>query len=186
VPFPQRSSFDVVELDNFAAGFLIAAHLIKLGCQRLAWLAPAHAVLTVRDRISGTRDACVEHGLEMPRDWIHIGDPADLKFVRQLASAKRWDAVICANDMTAAQLLRSLEACEIRVPQDLRVVGFDDAKYAALVSTPLTTIRQSCRDLAITAFHAMRERIAEPVRPSRRLLLTPELIVRESCGAYLH
>jgi DNA-binding LacI/PurR family transcriptional regulator len=41
-------------------------------------------------------------------------------------------------------------------------------------------------DIAITAFSAMMERIAEPTRPPRLLLLTPELIVRESCGAYLH
>ena len=186
VPFPQRSHFDVVGLDNFAAGFLLAEHLLKLGCQRLTWLAKPHSPATVSARIAGTRESCIRHKLDLPRDWIHIGDPEDVKFVRRLVSARRWDAVICANDWTAAQLFGSLAKCGLRVPQDLRLVGFDDARYATLLSVPLTTIRQSSRDIAITAFHAMIERIAEPTRPPRLLLLTPELIVRESCGAYLH
>ncbi|MES2570917.1 MAG: substrate-binding domain-containing protein [Verrucomicrobiota bacterium] len=51
---------------------------------------------------------------------------------------------------------------------------------------PLTTIQQPCRDIALTSFHAMIERIANPSLPSRSLLLTPRLVIRESCGAYLH
>jgi LacI family transcriptional regulator len=108
------------------------------------------------------------------------------KGYRCIGHDRRGHAVICANDLTAAHLLHSLEKCQMRVPQDIRVVGFDDAKYATIVRVPLTTIRQSCRDIAITAFSAMIERVAEPTRPPRLLLLTPELIVRESCGAYRH
>ena len=67
----------------------------------------------------------------------------------------------------------------------MRVVGFDDVKYATLLSVPLTTIHQSARDIAVTAYRAMLDRIAEPTLPARSLLLTPRLVVRESCGAYL-
>jgi hypothetical protein len=153
----------------------VAEHLIKLGCQHLAWIARPHSAATVEARIAGTRESCIRHNLDLPRDWINTGDPEDLKFLRRLVSARRWDAAICANDWTAAQLLRSLGKCRMRVPQDIRVVGFDDAKYATVVSVPLTTIRQSCRDIAITAFSAMMERIAEPTRPPRLLLLTPRI-----------
>jgi DNA-binding LacI/PurR family transcriptional regulator len=82
-------------------------------------------------------------------------------------------------------LLRMLEKNKVRVPRDLRLAGFDDAKYATLLSVPLTTIHQPCRDIAIAAYHAMRERIAEPMLPARSLLVAPRLVVRESCGAYL-
>jgi len=121
----------------------------------------------------------------LPPDWIRIGDPEDLKFVRSLTAGRRWDAVVCANDQTAAQFMRGLERNNVRVPRDLRVVGFDDVKYATLLSVPLTTIHQSARDIAVTAYRAMLDRIAEPTLPARSLLLTPRLVVRESCGAYL-
>ena len=114
-----------------------------------------------------------------------MGDPADLKFVRLLVAGRQADGFICANDYTAAVLLRSLQSLGVRAPQDFRVVGFDDVKYATLVSPPLTTIHQPCRDLAIIAFRTMIERLAEPSLPARSIHLTPQLVVRESCGAYL-
>jgi LacI family transcriptional regulator len=184
-PFPQRSNFDLVGIDNLAAGYLLAEHLFKLGCGRLAFLARPHSAATVDARIAGVREALVRHQLELPPDWIQVGDPEDMKFVRLLVGGRRWDAVICANDLTAAHLLRTLEKNNVRVPRDVRVVGFDDARYATLLSVPLTTIHQPCRDIAITAYRALLERIAEPTLPARNLLLTPRLVVRESCGAYL-
>ena len=105
--------------------------------------------------------------------------------MRSLTAGRRWDALVCANDLTAVQLMRSLTKEAVRVPQDVRVVGFDDVKYATLLSVPLTTIHQSARDLAVTAHRAMLDRLAEPALPVRTILLSPRLVVRESCGAYL-
>lgn len=185
VPFPQRSHFDLVATDNLAGGSLLAEHLLKLGCRKLAFVAPPNYPSTVQARIAGVREALVSHRLELPPDWIHVGDVADLKFRRALTGGRRWDAVICANDVTAAQLIPALAANGIEVPRDLRVVGFDDEKLAALASAPLTTIHQPCREIASTAYRAMMERVADPTVPVRSLSLTPHLVVRESCGAYL-
>ncbi len=185
VPFPGRSDFDLVGLDNMAGGYLLAEHLIKLGCRRLRFVARPRSAPTVDARIAGVREALVRHRLDLDPGWLHLGDPGDTKFVRKLTAGKQADAFICANDDTAAILMRSLEACGLKVPRDVRVVGFDDAKYATLVSPPLTTIYQPCRDIAVIAFRAMLERIAEPTLPARSLALTPRLVVRESCGAYL-
>lgn len=183
--FPNRSDFDLVGIDNVAGGYLLAEHLIKLGCRHIYFVARPHSAPTVDARIAGVREALVRHRLETGPRWLRAGDPADPKFVRSLVAGRQADAFICANDDTAARLLRSLEAGGVKVPRDVRVVGFDDAKYATLVSPPLTTIHQPCRDIAIIAFRAMLERMAEPTLPARSIALTPHLVVRESCGAYL-
>jgi LacI family transcriptional regulator len=185
VPFPERTNHDLVAIDNIAAGCLLAEHLFKLGCRRLAFLTWRNAAPTVDARITGVRDALLRHNLELPRDWIQTGDAEDAKFVRSLIAGRRWDAVICANDLTAAQLMRTLEKSGVRVPFDVRVVGFDDVKYATLLSVPLTTIHQPSRDIAVTACRTMLDRIADPTLPARSVLLAPRLVVRESCGAYL-
>jgi DNA-binding LacI/PurR family transcriptional regulator len=184
LPFPDRSDFDLVGIDNVAGGFLIGSHLIKLGCKHFAFVTRPHSAPTVDARIAGVREALHRHQITPSPNWVQIGDPADAGFVRHLTAGNQWDAFICANDFTAAQLLRSLEKAKARGPQ-IRVVGFDDVKYATLLSLPLTTIHQPCRDIAVTAFRAMLERIADPTIPARSLLLPPRLIVRESCGAYL-
>ena len=183
--FPNRSDFDLVGIENIAGGFLLAEHLLKLGCERLCFVARPFSAPTVDARIAGVREALVRRRLDVAPDWVRLGDPADLKFVRWLTAGGQTDAYICANDHTAATLMRSLETIGLRVPRDVRVVGFDDVKYATLLSVPLTTIHQPCRDIALIAFRTMLHRMAEPTLPARSLALTPTLVVRESCGAYL-
>jgi LacI family transcriptional regulator len=183
--FPGRSDFDLVGLDNMASGFMVAEHLIKLGCRKPFFVARPFSAATVNARIAGVREAIVRHHIEPAANWVRYGDPTDLKFVRSLVAGRQADAFICANDDTAAVLLRTLESEGVRAPRDVRVVGFDDVKYATLVSVPLTTIHQPCRDIAVMAFRTMMERLAEPTLPARSIALTPRLVVRESCGAYL-
>ena len=182
--FPERSTFDLVGIDNFAAGAQLAEHLIKLGCERIAFVRRAHSAATVDARVAGVREALLRHRLEQPPDWVQAGDAEDTKFVRLLTAAQRWDAFICANDLTAAQLLRSLAKLRLHVPADFRVVGFDDAKYATLLGVSLTTMHQPTADIAEIAFRALLERVAEPLLPARSLLLSARLVIRESCGAY--
>jgi len=105
--------------------------------------------------------------------------------VRSLVSGRLADAIICANDDTAAVLMRTMESHGMRPPRDIRVVGFDDVKYATLVSVPLTTVHQPCREIAVVAFQTMLRRLVEPTLPAQTISLTPRLVVRESCGAYL-
>jgi LacI family transcriptional regulator len=183
--FPARSDFDLVGVDNFAGGYLLAEHLIKLGCRRLAFVARPLSAPTVSLRIAGSREAILDHHLPVPPDFVRVGEPDDPQLARDLAAGREVDAVVCANDRTAALLMRSLNREGVRVPRDVRVVGFDDVRYATLLSVPLTTIHQPCREIAVAAFHAMRERIADPALPPRSFVLSPRLVVRESCGAYL-
>jgi LacI family transcriptional regulator len=184
--FPRRSDFDLIGIDNLAAGYMIADHLIKLGCKKILFACRPLSAATVNARIAGVREALAQNRLECDSDWVRQGDPKDLKFARSLVSGKLADAIICANDDTAAMLIRTLESHGVRTPHDIRIVGFDDVKYAMLVSVPLTTIHQPCRDIALVAFQTMLRRLAEPTSPAQSISLTPNLVVRESCGAYLH
>ena len=95
------------------------------------------------------------------------------------------DGFVCANDITAARLMRTLEQLDIRVPQQVRIVGIDDVKYAALLGVPLTTLRQPCPELGETAVAAMLDRIAHPNMPTRDILLDCKLVIRRSCGSHL-
>lgn len=185
-PFPNRSEYDLVGIDNFAGGWLLADHLLKLGCRRLAFVAPPHSAPTVGLRAAGAREAMLARGVPIPDDLplLHAADPQDPDLAHRLR-ALRVDGVLCANDRVAAMLLRTLAKAGIHVPHTIRVAGFDDVKYAGLLSTPLTTMHQPCREIAAAAFRAMLDRIADPGLPPRSVTLAVRLVVRESCGAYL-
>ena len=127
------------------------------------------------------------HEIPPPPRFVHeVFDEDYPAFVASLRSIRpRPEAVICVNDGTAMRLIRELQRQGWQVPRDIRVTGFDDAKYASLISPRLTTVQQPSRNIGEVAFRAMAERIAQPSLPGRALTLAPTLVVRESCGAYL-
>ena len=184
-PFPARSDFDLVGINNISGGYLLAEHLLKLGCTRIHYVARPLSAPTVDARIAGVREALSRWNIPPEPGWLHIGDFEDRNFVRRLVGPARPEAYICANDHTAALLLGVLRKNNIRVPEDIRVVGFDDVKFATLVSPSLTTIQQPCREIAMTAFRAMLDRQADATLPACHLSLSPRLVIRDSCGAYL-
>jgi DNA-binding LacI/PurR family transcriptional regulator len=182
--FPLRSQCDLVSMDNFSAGFALAEHLIRLGCRQLRFVARPEPASTVAARISGVREALRRYDLENRQDLVALGDPTDTRFIRSLRAGSACDAILCANDFTAAELLKGLLQLKIAVPDTVRIAGFDDVRYATLLPVSLTTIHQPCREIAEVAFRAMEERIQTPTIPPRTLTVAPRLVVRESCGAY--
>ncbi len=182
--FPSRSDLDLVGVDNFAGGYRLADHLLKLGCRSPVFAMRPRSASTVNARIAGAREAILDHGRPVPASFVRVGEPDDARFARGIAEKGRVDAVLCANDHVAALLLRSLERAGVRVPEDVRMVGFDDVRFATLLSVPLTTMHQPCREIAQVALRAMLDRIDDPAMPPRWVAVSPSLVVRESCGAY--
>lgn len=182
--YPKRSECDLVSIDNFGAGFLLGEHLIRLGCKRLLFVSRRDSAGTVQARVCGVREALAKYELAIPAVLNVEGDPTSKTFVKKMGAGKKCDGIICANDLTAAELMKTLDGIGVKVPGEVRVVGFDDVRYATLLSVALTTIHQPCRDLAEVAFRAMQERLREPLMPARTMMLAPRLVVRESCGAY--
>jgi GntR family transcriptional regulator, arabinose operon transcriptional repressor len=182
VAFPQRSRFDLVGIDNRRAGFLLADHLIRLGCRRIDFLARPDSAPTVMLRIAGYREALLSAGIAPDPQWVHSAEPTDDKLVRQIVDDGA-TAVICANDLTAANFMRTLDTLGCPVPKKIRVVGFDDVRYAELLRPSLTTIHQPCLEIGTIAMQVMLERIENPAFPPRDILAQPILIVRQSCGA---
>jgi DNA-binding LacI/PurR family transcriptional regulator len=91
-------------------------------------------------------------------------------------------AVLVANDQMALGLLRRLREAGREVPRDLSVVGFDDIPEAAYFTPPLTTIRQDFAELGRRCLHILLRRIEGEAGPMR-VVVAPELVVRESTGA---
>jgi GntR family transcriptional regulator of arabinose operon len=183
--YPNRSSFDLVGIDNRRAGYTVTKHLLNLGCKHLVFLAVPYSAPTVDARIDGFRDAIRDHGLKDSDAGVHIGSPDDTEAIRTTVSKQKPDGFVCANDRTAAHLMRTLDQLGIRIPEEIRIVGIDDVRYAALLGVPLTTVRQPWREIGEVAITLMLDRITHPGMPSRDILLDCKLVVRKSCGSHL-
>ncbi len=182
VDLPQRSGYDLVGVDNWLGGFRQAEHLIGQGARHLGYLARPRSASTVHRRISGFREAA----RQMDGDTIAVhfleGEPDDHSFIRHAVESYQLDAIACANDLTAAHLMHTLFDLGFDVPQRIRIMGFDDVKYAQVMRVPLTTMHQPCKAIAQAAVDLMLQRLAEPEAPPRMVSLDPSLVVRQSCG----
>lgn len=183
VRYPGRSRYDLVGIDNRRAGDAVAGHMLKLGARRIDFVAHPGSAPTVAQRVDGCRDALRRAGVAPDPAWLHEGDAENLDFVRGVVGRRKGAAVICANDLTAARMMHSLDALGMRAPRDVRIAAFDDVRYARLLRPPLTTVRQPCRDIGAAAMMTMHERVARPGLPARDIVLDAKLVVRESCGA---
>jgi DNA-binding LacI/PurR family transcriptional regulator len=183
VPYPRRGRHDLVGIDNRRAGFVITEHLLRLGSRSIAFVAFPHTAATVDAREAGYREALYVSSIPIDRNRIHRIDPEDVAEVRKLMLPHPPDAIVCANDKTAARLMRTLLKMDYRVPRDVRLVGIDDVEYASLLPVPLTTLRQPTRQIGDVALTAMLERVARRDLPARDILLHADVVVRESCGA---
>jgi DNA-binding LacI/PurR family transcriptional regulator len=182
LPYPERGGHDLVGIDNRRAGYVMTRHLIDAGCRRVAFVAQPDAAATVGAREAGYREALHAGDIAYDRGLVHRLDLDDHRSIDAVMQACRPDGIVCANDRTAARLMPTLIGLGHRVPDDIRLVGIDDADYASLLPVPLTTLRQPTREIGHAALAAMLERVARADLPVRDILLHCELVVRESCG----
>lgn len=182
LPYPMRSKYDLIGIDNRRTAYVATEHLIRAGAKRVAFLGKPFSASTVDARIAGYREALASNGLLEGEDLVTRGDPGDEALIRTVLDRQKPDGFLCANDHTAATLMRTLIQLDRRIPEDIRIVGVDDVKYASLLPIPLTTQQQPCLDIGRVAMSAMLERLNHPELPSRDILLNCRLVVRKSCG----
>jgi len=182
-PWPQQAPFDMICIGNIEAGFTMANHLLEQGCQQLAFVSPKNPAMTVGHRVIGTREALVQNGFSA-RSLLSFECELDVpeQTAMQIAKSKV-DGIVCANDNTAALMLRALLDQGVKIPQQVKVCGFEDAKYASLLSVPLTSYRQPCDDMGRLAVETMVNRIKHPERPPHHIAFHGTLVMRESSAS---
>lgn len=178
--YPRRSELDLVGIDNHRAGYLVTQHLWLCGARRIVFVARKRSASTIVERISGYQFALSDIQPGTP-SRVLLGDVQDPAFIRLLVG-ERPDAIVCGNDLTAARLMRSLLDMGSRVPEDIRITGFDDVSYSKFLPVPLTTVRQDCSEIGRAALSLMLERLREPNRPGWEIRVPFELIKRQSTG----
>jgi LacI family transcriptional regulator len=166
---------------------LAAEHLLALGHRRLAHItAPRSHAAAARSRLAGVTDALRAAGLDPDTLVVVEGDEhveGGMRAAELLLTERPMPtAIVCYNDLTAVGALRAIRAADLRVPDDISVVGFDDVELAAWTDPPLTTIRQPTDALGRWAVERLTSALPGNER-GERVVLEPTLVVRGSTAA---
>ncbi len=188
----RRSVFDIVCVDNEQAAFDITNHLAGLECKNIHFVSAWIDVTSITKRVRGYRSALKSKNLPSSRDHIHrlnylpfVEQDKNIeeKIVHDFLENLEADALVCVNDRIASIIMKYALEMGLRIPEDLRVVGFDDEPFGAYLPVPLTTMRQPATALGAEAIRTLLSRAKRPDMPPREVMLTAELVVRKSCGS---
>jgi DNA-binding LacI/PurR family transcriptional regulator len=177
-------SYVSVGSDNFDGAAQAVRHLLRLGRRNIAFFGNKH-LPEVAPRHAGYVQALAEYGLA-PAPGLEVALPFDgqgaLSAARVFLDRRpRLDAVFTTSDVIAMRVIQALRERQLRVPEDVAVVGFDDITLAGLYSPALTTVRQNLARASDILVRTLLELIAG--RPAQSVVLPAELVVRASCGA---
>lgn len=185
-PFnPEGVSY--IDVDNVQAAKNAVCYLIRQGYKRIGTITGRMISTTGIDRLEGYRQAILEQGWVVEEALMAEGDFSEMS--GYLAMKKilevRPDAVFAASDSLAIGAIRAVQEAGLSVPQDIAFIGFDDLPIASQFEIKLTTIRQPIVQFGSKAVEALIDLVENGIKPSRRIIVDTELVVRESCGASL-
>jgi LacI family transcriptional regulator len=177
--------FSSVSVDDVVGGRTAVQHLLDGGRRRILFVGGPLDLEQVRDRLQGAREAVaavpgatldvlpvgaltVRHGVDAGREILAMPTPPD--------------AVFAANDLVALGVLQAALLGGLRIPEDLALVGYDDIEFAASAGVPITSVRQPRERMGAIAVDLLLAEI-DGADERSRIVLQPELVVRESSAA---
>jgi DNA-binding LacI/PurR family transcriptional regulator len=171
----------VVTVDQFKGALQATRHLLERGHRTVWHIAGPSDWLEARQRVDGWMAALTEAGADAPPvlagDW---SARSGYELGKRLMTVRDVTAVFAANDQMALGLLRAVYETGRQVPRDLSIVGFDDIPEAQYFTPPLTTVRQDFNEMGRQSLLLLLDQITATTRQSERVVVEPELRIRES------
>ncbi|HLZ58482.1 MAG TPA: LacI family DNA-binding transcriptional regulator [Ktedonosporobacter sp.] len=182
----SRSPFPTIGSTIWFGGYSATEYLISLGHRRIGIVTlPLHRTSS-RARLAGYREALEQAGI--PVDPALICEGSDLlgdgyqQACTLLNLPDPPTAIFAGNDAQAAGVYQALYEYNVRIPDAMSVIGFDDVAYTAQMSPPLTTIRQPLVEMGKMATNMLLRLIAGLPLDSNHVELSTSLVMRKSCA----
>ncbi|MCX7787575.1 MAG: LacI family DNA-binding transcriptional regulator [Spirochaetes bacterium] len=176
---------DYVGTHNKKGTQIATEFLLKRGHRRIAFIGGLSTSLTRKERFAGFRDALQKAGIPLI-DTLNIPCETSIKggyesIQLALRSQPNPSAVVCYNDIVAFGVILGLWASRIAPGKEFPVIGFDNIADASIWSPPLTTLSAPPGLIGQEAVKLLLKRISSPDSPPEKVILSPTLVVRESC-----
>jgi len=176
-----------VGVDDVAGGRTAVSHLLNSGRKRIGFVGGTLTTKQVADRLTGAKEAIAG----VPGAQIRVFETSAMNVLSGRAIGEqilaldpefRPDAIFAANDLLAVGILQALVfRAEIRVPEDIAIIGYDDIDFAEAAIVPLSSIRQPAATIGATAVELLLDEIENPTEHvHRQVMYQPELVVRAS------
>lgn len=173
---------DSVLIDNFKAGYIATMHLIEKGHNNIGFIKGHNLSSASSQRYEGYLQALKNYNLKFDDRNIMVSDlkmSTGYELGKQFAGLEnRPSGMVIVNDLTALSFIQYCKEVNIRIPQDVSIVSFDNIVYSSLDGISLTTVSQHVREMGEHAARLMLKQLKDPDAAPERIILEPTLIVR--------
>ncbi|MDE1240144.1 substrate-binding domain-containing protein [Vibrio aestuarianus] len=173
-----------ISLDNAKGAYLATEYLIRHGHRKIAYIGSSHNIEDATDRCTGYKAALKDHAIELTASYIESSDPnsegGEQAMTNLLIKSLDITAIVAYNDNMAAGALNILEENGVKSPEEISVIGFDDALIARYVRPRLTTIRYPIEMMAEKAAKLALHLARGDVIEKEPMIFSPTLVRRNS------
>ncbi len=189
ITMEPRAQLSIVSIDNYLGGRMAMSHLLEQGYRKIGHISGPLDWWEARQRMAAWKDSLLEAGLDASESHCVEGNWSSasgaLAIEKLFDQFPDMDAIFVANDQMALSVLQFFAEKQIRIPEDIGIVGFDNIAESAFFSPALTTVQQDQHNIAKVAVAEVINIIEagwqelDTVAP-RSIILPPTLIMRQS------
>lgn len=166
-----------VGINNFESGYLGTEYLVSKGCRTIGFIGYPETVYTVHQRAIGYRDFLQEHLPECPARVLKLNyrQEDSNKLIREFVESFHPDGVLCATSDVCYQLIGSLEEMGIGIPEQIKIVTYDDNKWLDYLRFPISVITQPTSEIGFTAIDML---VRMMLHPGERRKIATEVFLK--------
>jgi Transcriptional regulators len=181
--FDEFSNCDSVISDGFYGTYMLTNYLFNMGHEEIAYVGTLLYTGSITDRYLGYCKSMMEHKKKLVDEWViddRDWDTGDVSGFVTKFPEKMPTAFVCNSDLTASVLIKNLKNRNLRVPQDISVVGFDNFLYPGLCEIGITTYDVNVREMAGKSISVLLKKINHGVYKSGVRVIEGEIVYKDS------
>jgi LacI family transcriptional regulator len=185
--FPEIPT-SYVAIDNFKAAYEAVSRLIESGHERIGMVAYQTKLFHMQERRRGYWEALWDHNLISESGWLkevrhgRVKEDIEVVMNEMLSMNSPIDAVLFASNTLAINGLKYINRLQLKVPDDLAVINFDEGDLFEFFYCPLTHVRQPIAELGEKSVKVLLKMINKKEDVLNQVCLDADLVLRESCG----
>lgn len=174
---PGDENADFVGVDNKLESEKLIQSFSKKPKRLVALVPSPDNVSTIQDRIEGTKIACEKHGI--PFEYIDISENQDeINLIISEELKRGTDSFVALNNMCTLPTLAALSNANVTIPNDVRMISFDDSRSFSYMNPPISALKQPIHEIALQSVDRLYSRLKEKTAPGEHFILPCEFIKR--------
>lgn len=182
----KKTGYSNVLIDDYKGGFDATEHLILKGCKNIIHFSGPQELEIYKNRFQGYKDALIKHGISFNSDYVLRSSLMEVDGETNIEQALKKglpiDAIFSANDLAAIGAMKYLKVHQVKIPEDIAIVGFSNEPISRVIEPSLTTIDQPGFEMGKIATSLLLEHIIKKSIPNKgqTIILDSKLIERNS------